>query len=254
MLPRLETDWTFEYSPESFTGTEVEFAVEISEAVMEVWEPTPQRTIHSQSPGHGGNGDAQCLCGPNRMVLRHFKTAIRIIFSVHTHNDRGTGVAATELAVLAGADGGRHIVRQRRTHRQSGHRDRGAQSLHARIDPKLDFSNINETARAPNHATVAHPPAAPYVGELVFTAFSGSHQDAIRKGLTARERGAVWDVPYLTIDPLISAATMTHHSRQQPVGQGRRGYLLERDYQIVPASQAANRVQSGRSGCCRYQR
>ena len=187
-LHRLEdtgTKVTLQYSPESFSATEVEFAKEISEAVMDVWQPTPERKMILNLP------DTVEVAGPNvyadqiEWICTHIKNRDSLIISLHTHNDRGTGTAATELGLLAGADRveGTLFGNGERT----GNLDivQVAMNLYMHgIDPKLDFSDMNKLIAMYERCTgMTVPPRQPYAGELVFTAFSGSHQDAIKKGL-----------------------------------------------------------------------
>ncbi len=198
------TDVAYEYSPESFTGTEPEFAVQICEAVMEVIQPTPERPIIINLP------NTVEMYGPNVYadVIEWFGRTIKhrdsIILSVHPHNDRGTAVAAAELAVMAGAD------RVEGTLFGNGERTGNvdvvtlAMNLFSQgVDPALDFSDIDKVRRVAEFATrMPVHPRHPYAGDLVYTAFSGSHQDAIKKGFTALgEDYEHWEVPYLPIDP-----------------------------------------------------
>ena len=195
----------FQYSPESFTGTELDFAVEICEAVMDVWKPTPQCPVILNLPA------TVEMATPNIYAdqIEYFSRTVRdrdcVILSVHPHNDRGTGVAAAELAVMAGAE------RVEGTLFGNGERTGNvcvvtlALNLFSQgIDPGLDFSDIGEVVRTVEYCNqLPVHPRHPYGGELVFTAFSGSHQDAIKKGMTAMagSNSGVWEVPYLPIDP-----------------------------------------------------
>jgi 2-isopropylmalate synthase len=198
------TDIRYEYSPESFTGTEPDFAVEICEAVMAVIEPTPDRPIIINLP------NTVEMYGPNVYadVIEWFGRTIRdrdsIVLSLHPHNDRGTAVAAAELAVLAGAD------RVEGTLFGNGERTGNvdvvtlAMNLFSQgVDPALDFSDIDRVRRVAEYATrMPVHPRHPYAGDLVYTAFSGSHQDAIKKGFAAiGDDYEQWEVPYLPIDP-----------------------------------------------------
>jgi 2-isopropylmalate synthase len=198
------TDIRYEYSPESFTGTEPEFALEICEAVMEVIEPTPDRPIILNLPA------TVEMYTPNVYadVIEWFSRTIRdrdaVVLSLHPHNDRGTAVAAAELAVLAGAD------RVEGTLFGNGERTGNvdvvtlAMNLFSQgVDPKLDFSDIERVRRVAEYATrLPVHPRHPYAGDLVYTAFSGSHQDAIKKGMAAiGDHYEQWEVPYLPIDP-----------------------------------------------------
>src|SRR5580692_5082796 len=230
------TEWVFQYSPESFTGTELDFAVEICDAVNAVWEPTAQRRAILNLPATVEMATPNVYADQIEWFLRHIDRRDSIILSVHPHNDRGTAVAAAELAVMAGAE------RIEGTLFGNGERTGNvdivtlAINLYSQgIDPKLDFSNINETARCAETCNqLPIHPRHPYVGDLVFTAFSGSHQDAIKKGLAARSDADIWDVPYLPIDPSDlgrSYDSIIRVNRQS--GKGGVAYLLERDYQLV---------------------
>ncbi|GAC1669062.1 MAG: 2-isopropylmalate synthase [Steroidobacteraceae bacterium] len=230
------TEWIFQYSPESFTGTELDFAVEICDAVNAVWEPTPQNRSILNLPATVEMATPNVYADQIEWFLRHVARRDSLILSVHPHNDRGTAVAAAELASMAGAQ------RVEGTLFGNGERTGNvdivtlALNLYSQgIDPKLDFSNINEAARcaeACNQLPV-HP-RHPYVGDLVFTAFSGSHQDAIKKGLAARSEADIWDVPYLPIDPSDLGRSYDSIIRvNSQSGKGGVAYLLERDYQLV---------------------
>lgn len=200
-----ETEVVLEYSPESFTGTELDFAKEICEAVMDVWRPSPSRKIILNLPSTVEMATPNIYADQIEWMHRNLKQRDCIVLSVHPHNDRGTAVAAAELALMAGAD------RVEGTLFGNGERTGNvdvvtlALNLFSQgVDPELeihDVQAIKETAEHCNRLPV-HP-RHPYVGELVYTAFSGSHQDAIKKGWKAlRESGsALWEVPYLPIDP-----------------------------------------------------
>ena len=217
------TDILLQYSPESFSATEPEFAKEISEAVMDVWQPMPQRPMILNLPDTVEVAMPNVYADQIEWMCRNLKRRDSIIISLHTHNDRSTGVAATELGLLAGAD------RVEGTLFGNGERTGNldiivvAMNLYMHgIDPKLDFSDLNAIRKVYERCTgMTVPERQPYVGELVFTAFSGSHQDAIKKGFAERERGgpAHWDVPYLTIDPT-DIGREYHDPRQLAVGQG----------------------------------
>jgi 2-isopropylmalate synthase len=214
----------------------VEFAREVSEAVMDVWQPTPQRKMILNLP------DTVEVAGPNvyadqiEWMCRNLRNRDSLIISLHTHNDRGTGTAATELGMLAGAERveGTLFGNGERT----GNLDivQVAMNLYMHgIDPKLDFSNINGLIDTYERCTGMEVPARqPYSGELVFTAFSGSHQDAIKKGLAAydKRRGS-WDVPYLTIDPKDIGREYREVIRVNgQSGKGGVAYLLESEFGI----------------------
>jgi 2-isopropylmalate synthase len=235
-LRQPDTDWTFEYSPESFTGTELDFAVEICDAVNAVWEPTPQHKSILNLPATVEMATPNIYADQIEWFLRHINRRDSIVLSVHPHNDRGTAVAAAELAQMAGAE------RVEGTLFGNGERTGNvdivtlALNLYSQgIDPKLDYSNINEAARCAEACNqLPIHPRHPYVGDLVFTAFSGSHQDAIKKGLAARSESDIWDVPYLPIDPSDLGRSYDSIIRvNSQSGKGGVAYLLERDYQLV---------------------
>jgi 2-isopropylmalate synthase len=231
-----DTEWVFEYSPESFTGTELDFAVEVCDAVNAVWEPTPQRKTILNLPATVEMATPNIYADQIEWFCRHVAKRDCQVISVHPHNDRGTGVAAAELAVMAGAD------RVEGTLFGNGERTGNvdvvtlAMNLYTQgIDPGLDFSNINEVARCAESCNqLPIHPRHPYVGDLVFTAFSGSHQDAIKKGLAARGGEDLWDVPYLPIDPSDLGRSYDSIIRvNSQSGKGGVAYLLERDFQLV---------------------
>src|ERR1700691_2573321 len=230
------TDWPFEYSPESFTGTELDFAVEICDAVNAVWEPTPARKSILNLPATVEMATPNVYADQIEWFLRHIDRRDSLILSVHPHNDRGTAVAAAELAVMGGAE------RVEGTLFGNGERTGNvdivtlALNIYTQgVDPTLDFSNINGGARCDEGCNqLPIHPRHPYVGDLVFTAFSGSHQDAIKKGLAARAEGDICDVPYLPIDPSDVGRSYDSIIRvNSQSGKGGVAYLLERDYQLV---------------------
>jgi 2-isopropylmalate synthase len=237
-LPRLKgTEVMLQYSPESFSATEVEFAKEISEAVMDVWQPTPERKMILNLPDTVEVAMPNIYADQIEWVCRNIKNRNSLIISLHTHNDRCTGVAATELGLLAGADRveGTLFGNGERT----GNLDIVTVALNLYqhgIDPKLDFKNLNSIIEVYERCTgMTVPPRQPYAGELVFTAFSGSHQDAIRKGLNEwKENGrAHWDVPYLTIDPTDIGREYREVIRvNSQSGKGGVAYLLESEFGI----------------------
>ncbi|MBL9114806.1 MAG: 2-isopropylmalate synthase [Verrucomicrobiaceae bacterium] len=238
-IHRLEDTGTrvmLQYSPESFSATEVEFAKEVSEAVMDVWQPTVERKMILNLP------DTVEVAGPNvyadqiEWICSHIRNREALLISLHTHNDRGTGTAATELGLLAGADRveGTLFGNGERT----GNLDivQTAMNLYMHgIDPKLNFSDMNGLIGMYERCTgMTVPPRQPYAGELVFTAFSGSHQDAIKKGLANYEKtGGSWDVPYLTIDPHDIGRKYQEVIRvNSQSGKGGVAYLLESEFGI----------------------
>ncbi len=237
-LPRLAgTDVRLQYSPESFSATEVEFAKEISEAVMDVWQPTPRRPMILNLPDTVEVAMPNVYADQIEWMSRNIKNRDALIFSLHTHNDRGTGVAATELGLLAGAQRveGTLFGNGERT----GNLDIVTVALNFYmhgIDPKLNFRDMNELIETYEQCTgMTVPPRQPYAGELVFTAFSGSHQDAIKKGLGEWERDGRthWDVPYLTIDPRDIGREYREVIRvNSQSGKGGVAYLLESEFGI----------------------
>ncbi|HTL74441.1 MAG TPA: 2-isopropylmalate synthase [bacterium] len=231
------TEVMLQYSPESFSMTEVEYAREISEAVMDVWQPTPQHKMILNLPDTVEVAMPNVYADQIEWMCRNIKNRDSLIISLHTHNDRCTGVAATELGMLAGADRveGTLFGNGERT----GNLDIVTVALNLYmhgIDPKLDFSNLASVIDVYERSTgMTVPPRQPYAGELVFTAFSGSHQDAIKKGLAEREKtpGAHWDVPYLTIDPADIGREYREVIRvNSQSGKGGVAYLLESEFGI----------------------
>jgi 2-isopropylmalate synthase len=239
-LPLLKgTQVTLQYSPESFSATEVEFAKDVCEAVMDVWQPTPERKIILNLPDTVEVATPNVYADQIEWVCRHIKKRDSVIISLHTHNDRCTGVAATELGLLAGADRveGTLFGNGERT----GNLDIVAVALNLYmqgIDPKLDFSDLNSIREVYERCTGMTVPARqPYAGELVFTAFSGSHQDAIKKGLAEWAKNQDrqhWDVPYLTIDPTDIGREYREVIRvNSQSGKGGVAYLLESEFGIL---------------------
>ncbi|MDR3378697.1 MAG: 2-isopropylmalate synthase [Verrucomicrobiae bacterium] len=237
-LPRLKgTEIMLQYSPESFSATEVEFSKEISEAVMAVWEPTPAHKMILNLPDTVEMATPNVYADQIEWMCRHLKQRDSLIISLHTHNDRSTGVAATELGLLAGADRveGTLFGNGERT----GNLDLVTVALNLfmhGIDPKLDFSNLNAIIDVYERCTgMTVPPRQPYAGELVFTAFSGSHQDAIKKGFAEweQQKHTHWDVPYLTIDPTDIGREYREVIRvNSQSGKGGVAYLLESEFGI----------------------
>jgi 2-isopropylmalate synthase len=235
------TDWVFQYSPESFTGTELDFAVEVCDAVNDVWLPTPDHPMIVNLPATVEMATPNIYADQIEWMSRHLARRDGIVLSLHPHNDRGCGVAAAELGLMAGA--------QRVEGCLFGNGERtgnvclvtlGLNLLTQGIDPGIDFSDINEIIRTVEHCNqLPVHPRHPYGGDLVFTAFSGSHQDAIKKGLAARAtevaRGnPVWDVPYLPIDPADVGRTYDAVIRvNSQSGKGGIAYLLERDFGLA---------------------
>ncbi len=237
-LPRLKgTNVRLQYSPESFSATEVEFAKEISEAVMDVWQPTPANPMILNLPDTVEVAMPNVYADQIEWICRNIRNRDSLVISLHTHNDRCTGVAATELGLLAGADRveGTLFGNGERT----GNLDVIAVALNLYmhgIDPQLDFSDLGALRDVYERSTgLTVPPRQPYAGELVFTAFSGSHQDAIKKGLAEWDAGgrSHWDVPYLTIDPTDIGRRYQEVIRvNSQSGKGGVAYLLESEFGI----------------------
>ncbi|MFM9091153.1 MAG: 2-isopropylmalate synthase [Verrucomicrobiota bacterium] len=226
----------FEYSPESFTSTELDYALEVCEAVTEVWQPTAAEPIILNLPATVEYASPNVHADQIEWMCRHLTRRDRTLVSLHTHNDRGTGVAATELALLAGADRveGTLFGNGERT----GNLDLVTSALNLYthgIHPGLDFSNINEIREVYERTTrLEVPPRHPYTGELVFTAFSGSHQDAIKKSWAARDPARPddpWDVLYIPIDPADIGRSYRAIIRiNAQSGKGGVAYILEQEF------------------------
>ena len=230
-----ETDWTFEYSPESFTGTELPYAVDVCNAVNEIWNPTQKKKTIINLPATVEMSSPNIYADQIEWMCRNLENRENIIVSLHPHNDRGTAVAATELGVMAGADRieGTLFGNGERT----GNVDLVTLALNMLtqgVDPHLDFSNINSIMREAEYCNqLPVHPRHPYAGDLVFTAFSGSHQDAIKKGLSAirNSNRETWEVPYLPIDPQDVGRSYEAVIRiNSQSGKGGVAYLLEKDH------------------------
>jgi len=238
-----DTEFGYEYSPEIFTGTEPDFAIEVCNAVMDVWQPDEHREIILNLPA------TVEMCTPNTYAdqieyfSRHVHNREHVTISLHPHNDRGTAVAATELALMAGADRVEGCL--------FGHGERtgnvdlvtlGMNLFSQGIDPKIDFSDIDEIRRTVEYCTnLPVHPRHPYAGDLVYTAFAGSHQDAIKKGLEALERTAAaegvslrevdWEAPYLPIDPFDVGRTYEAVIRvNSQSGKGGVAYIMKSEF------------------------
>ena len=248
-----ETEVVLEYSPESFTATELDFAVEICEAVMELWEPTPVKPVILNVPATVEMSTPNVYADQVEWFGRHIRDRESLILSVHPHNDRGCAVAAAELAFLAGAD------RVEGTLFGNGERTGNvdivtlALNLYTQgVDPKLAFWDIDKVVGVAEYCTrLPVHPRHPYAGELVYTAFSGSHQDAINKGMAAVEkaRSDHWEVPYLPIDPRDVGRTYETVIRiNSQSGKGGVAYVMDQDhgFRLPRKLQAefANRVQA----------
>ncbi|OAJ63650.1 2-isopropylmalate synthase [Paraburkholderia ginsengiterrae] len=231
-----ETHFTLQYSPEVFSGTELEFAKEVCDAVFDIWQPTPEHKAIVNLPATVEMATPNVYADQIEWMHRNLARRDSLIVSVHPHNDRGTAVAAAELAVMAGADRieGCLFGNGERT----GNVDLVTLALNLYtqgIDPGLDFSNINEVARTAEECTqLPVHPRHPYVGDLVFTAFSGSHQDAIKKGFAVQKPDAIWEVPYMPNDPADLGRTYDSVIRvNSQSGKGGIAYLLEQGYGVV---------------------
>ena len=237
MAANPETNWTFQYSPELFTTTEMDFAVEIVEAVMDTFGPSVDNKMIVNLPATVEVATPNNYADQIEWFCRHVKKRDTLIVSVHPHNDRGTGVAAAELTLMAGAD------RVEGTLFGNGERTGNvdivtlAMNMYTQgVHPQLDFSNITPIMREVEYCNqLPVHPRHPYVGDLVFTAFSGSHQDAIKKGMAERRANpeAPWDVPYLPIDPMDVGRSYEAVIRvNSQSGKGGISYLLEQEHGI----------------------
>jgi 2-isopropylmalate synthase len=229
------TEVLFEYSPESFTGTEMDFALEICEAVLEAWDPAEGERIILNLPATVEMATPNIYADQIERFIGQLASPEKVVISLHAHNDRGTAVAATELALLAGAERveGTLFGNGERT----GNVDLVTLALNMfsqGIDPGLDFHNINRVVEVYERCTrMSVHPRHPYAGELVYTAFSGSHQDAISKGMKAWEDSGegIWEVPYLPIDPSDLGRTYESIIRiNSQSGKGGVSYVLETEF------------------------
>ncbi|BEV00871.1 2-isopropylmalate synthase [Novosphingobium olei] len=229
-----QTDWHFEYSPETFSTAEVDFSIECCEAVMEVLQPTVEKPIILNLPATVEAATANIYADQIEYFCRNLPNRDRAIISLHTHNDRGTGVAAAELGLMAGADRVEGCL--------FGNGERtgncclvtvGLNLYTQGVDPGLDFSDIDEVIQTVEYCNqLPVHPRHPYGGELVFTAFSGSHQDAIKKGFAAQEKrnDDLWAVPYLPIDPADLGRSYEAVIRvNSQSGKGGFAWVLEQD-------------------------
>lgn len=231
-----ETEWVFQYSPESFTGTETDFAVEVCDAVIEVWQPTPDNKCIINLPATVEVSTPNRFADQIEYFCRNVQNRESIIVSLHTHNDRGCGVAAAELGLMAGAD------RIEGTLLGNGERTGNmcivtmAMNMYSQgVDPKLDFADMDRIISVVQSCTQlpVHPRHA-YAGELVFTAFSGSHQDAIKKCLANQTDEKPWDVAYLPIDPRDVGRSYQEVIRvNSQSGKGGMAYALEQEYGLA---------------------
>ena len=228
-----ETEWVFEYSPESFTGTELDFAVTVCDAVNAVLSPTPENPVIINLPATVEMSTPNIYADQIEWFSDHVRHRESLVLSLHTHNDRGCAVAASELGLMAGADRveGTLLGNGGRT----GNMDilTMAMNLHSQgVDPELDFTHMDEICTVARECTqLPVHPRHPYAGELVFTAFSGSHQDAIHKCLSKRDADSGWDVAYLPIDPADIGRTYQEVIRiNSQSGKGGVAHVLRRDY------------------------
>jgi 2-isopropylmalate synthase len=230
-----DTDWRFEYSPEVFSSTEIDFAVEVCNAVIGVFQPTLANKLILNLPTTIEAATPNNYADQIEWFCRHINQRDSLLISLHTHNDRGTGVAATELGLLAGADRveGCLFGNGERT----GNVDLVTVALNLYtqgVDPQLDFSDIDGVRKVVEECNqLPVHPRHPYVGDLVHTAFSGSHQDAIRKGFAQQDPNGIWEVPYLPIDPADIGRSYEAVIRvNSQSGKGGISFLLEQEYGI----------------------
>ncbi|MCP4211783.1 MAG: 2-isopropylmalate synthase, partial [Halieaceae bacterium] len=228
-----DTEWIFEYSPESFTGTELDFAVEICDAVSAVWEPTPEKPVIINLPATVEMSTPNVYADQIEWFCDNVANRESLLISLHTHNDRGCAVAAGELGVMAGADRveGTLLGNGERT----GNMDiiTMAMNLYSQgVNPQLNLENTDEILKTARECTqLPVHPRHPWVGELVFTAFSGSHQDAIKKCLARRDEREPWEVAYLPIDPKDIGRSYQEVIRiNSQSGKGGIAFVLQRDF------------------------
>ena len=228
-----QTKWTFEYSPEMYSDTELEFSKRVIDAVTAVWQPTPENKCIINLPTTVEHSTPNIFADMVEWTHRHIERRDSIVLSVHPHNDRGTGTATAEMALMAGADRleGCLFGNGERT----GNLDVVNVALNMYIQgvhPGLDFSNIDDIRSTVEYCNqLPVHPRHPYVGDLVYTSFSGSHQDAIKKAFAARQEGDIWDMPYLPIDPKDLGRSYEAVIRvNSQSGKGGISYLLEAEY------------------------
>ncbi|MBC7630081.1 2-isopropylmalate synthase, partial [Aeromicrobium sp.] len=262
------TEIFYEYSPESFTGTELDFALEVCNEVLEILEPSPKRKVIINLPSTVEMASPNVYADSIEWMSRHLNHRENVVISLHPHNDRGTAVAAAELGYLAGADRIEGCL--------FGNGERtgnvclvtlGLNLFTQGVDPQIDFSNIDEVRRTVEYCNrISVHERHPYGGDLVYTAFSGSHQDAIKKGLEALTVGAQrdgipvgqaeWAVPYLPIDPKDVGRTYEAVIRvNSQSGKGGVAYILKTDHQLdlprrlqIEFSQVVQRLTEGEAG------
>ena len=234
-IKNTNTNWQFEYSPESFTGTELEYAVEVCNKVNEIWEPNNEIKTIMNLPATVELASPNIYADQIEWMCRNLDQRENVLVSLHPHNDRGTGIAAAELGLMAGAD------RVEGTLFGNGERTGNVDivslalnQLTQGVDPKLDFSDINKVMREVEYCNqLPIHPRHPYAGDLVFTAFSGSHQDAIKKGFDAMRESndPAWRVPYLPIDPEDVGRNYEAVIRiNSQSGKGGVAYIIEKDH------------------------
>ena len=227
------THWTFQYSPEMFSGTELAFSKRVVDAVTDVWQPTREHKCIVNLPSTVEHSTPNIFADMIEWMHRHLARRDSIVLSVHPHNDRGTGTAAGEFAVMAGADRleGCLFGNGERT----GNLDlvNVALNLYSQgVNPGLDFSDIDDIRRTVEHCNqLPVHPRHPYAGDLVYTSFSGSHQDAIKKAFAARQESDIWDMPYLPVDPKDLGRSYEAVIRvNSQSGKGGISYLLESEF------------------------
>jgi 2-isopropylmalate synthase len=231
-----QTQWTFQYSPEMYSDTELEFSRRVIDAVTDVWQPTPERKCIINLPTTVEHSTPNIFADMVEWTHRHIQRRDSIVLSVHPHNDRGTGTATAELALMAGADRleGCLFGNGERT----GNLDVVNVALNMYIQgvsPGLDFSDIDGIRSTVEHCNqLPVHPRHPYVGDLVYTSFSGSHQDAIKKAFADRKDGDIWDMPYLPIDPKDLGRSYEAVIRvNSQSGKGGIAFLLQRDHGVA---------------------
>jgi 2-isopropylmalate synthase len=231
-----ETEWVLEYSPETFSMTELPVSLEACNTAIRAWNAGPGRPIIVNIPTTVENATPNVHADQVEWMSTRLERREHVVLSLHTHNDRGTGIAAAELGLLAGAQRVEGCLFG--NGERSGNVDLVTLALNfytQGIHPGLDFSDINAIAREVELATrLPIHPRHPYVGDLVFTAFSGSHQDAIKKGMAVQKPDAIWEVPYIPVDPADLGRTYDSIVRvNSQSGKGGIAYLLERDFGVV---------------------
>ncbi len=230
------TDWIFQYSPECFSATELEVAKDVCDAVTEIWEASPTNKVILNLPATVEVSTPNVYADQIEWMHRNLARRDGVIISVHCHNDRGCGIAASELAIMAGADRVEGCVFG--NGERTGNVDVAAIALNMYtqgVAPNIDFSNIKEINATVEECTgLPVHPRHPYAGDLVFTAFSGSHQDAIKKGFEFQKNEEIWDMPYLPIDPKDLGRDYDAVIRvNSQSGKGGIAYLLESNYNVA---------------------